>query len=219
MKYLLVLLLVILSGCFRTPELDVPKVIETETEEVTKVTSIEEAEKLVREYQIKLGAAQKNLEAMEAEQKRAYLRNLQAIAYWIAALSFLVGLGCVAASFFLPAGKKMLFTGALASFSIMALALLFTQIIPYLIWVGIAVGVVIVGAIIWSLWKNKQVHKETLEVGTTALHHLKSKLPEIAAPLLREALDRQSDQGIHNLIDHITEPIKSKLKAADKEAA
>lgn len=219
MKHLLIVLLIVLAGCGRSPELDVPKVIEKETEEVTKVTNIEEAEKLVREYEIKLGAAQKNLEAMEAAQKRAYIRNLQWIAYIIAASAFLAGLACVAASFFLPAGKKMLFTGALAAFSIMALSLLFTQIIPYLIWVGIAVGVVIVGAIIWSLWKNKEVHKETLEVGTTALHHLKQKLPEIAYPLLRDALDRQSDKGIHTLIDQITDPLKTKLKEAEKEAA
>lgn len=207
--------LLLANGCSRwggdVPELPVSEEDQAVTEELSQTSTLEEARAAYANLIGRAKAAEAKVKALEKQAAQERIEKLQAIAWWVASTCLLVGLGCVAAAIFFSVARRLLLAGAIASFGTMALALLMVDLLPYLVWVGAAIGLIGAGGVIWYLWRLKKMDSEHARVGTQALAELHKHDDAKAEGIKSEAALRQEKAGILADVRRQVEPFKAML--------
>ena len=99
-------------------------------------------------------------EAAAGARREAHRRFLSwSLRASLALAVLLVGLGI-----FLPVGKKMLFTAALAATGAAVAAYLLGELLTWLPLVGVAVAALALGVVAWQLWRRLRVAVQTVEM-------------------------------------------------------
>ncbi len=93
--------------------------------------------------------------------------------YWFSGIMMLAALACVAAAIWIPLIRTWAIRGVIACVAVAGVAVVFAQLIPYLIWVGGGVVVIlaIAGLVLWRK-DHKALHQVVEAVGAA-----KDKIP------------------------------------------
>jgi hypothetical protein len=155
-------------------------------------SSVAEAEKA-------LADAQRDLEAAKLRVKQAEtdLRNVQISSarhkLWAVVFGAILGaLGCVAGFIWLPGVRKFFAYGFFACVAVAALALTLAAILPYLIWIGIGLALVLAGFGFYC-WRND--HKAFRQV-VGAVETYKDRMAGYREHFSR-AIDTDADKWIN----------------------
>lgn len=226
--FLLLALILLVSGCATRPE-DIPGQVPGSSGDVPVAPPGDDPDIGTIEHQIaalkgQLAAKEAQLEAVEAQQQAARQRRLQYTAWWVAGLSMLAALGCLAAAMFFSVARKILLTAAASGFVLMIAALTLSYLIPYLVWVGVGFAVIFLIMILWYLYKQWVVVNETSSVGVEALDELlnlanggpspealQQKALQAAKRIKDDARKRQAFLGVYKDVKKILEPHKARL--------
>ncbi len=107
----------------------------------------------------------------EADAERDHQRQIKL--YWFSGIMMLAALACVAAAIWLPLFRSWAIRGVIACVAVAGVAVVFAQLLPYLVWLGAGIVVLIgvAGLILWSK-DHKALHQVVEAVGTA-----KDKIP------------------------------------------
>ncbi len=151
---------------------------------------------------------QDETKAKRAAEREASVATLRAWCLWLSVVCLLGAAVCVALAIFLPAGAKLAWSGAAASFAVLIMLQTVSLALLYLMWVAIAGGVIIVGVIVWSLWKSRIVTSELGKFGCDAADALKDHAPDVWKRVRTTAEGRQMAAGVHATVAKIAEKLK-----------
>ena len=169
-------------------------------DEMAGITTPEQMAKKVAELRARLAAALAQQKALEQEALAARVRLLQATSWWVAGISLLACLACVAAAVVFSVARKLLISCAAASAAVLVLAITLGYVIPYLVFVGLAVGLLGLVALVLYLFKLRSLTSESFRVGTAALAELDQRNHPVAEQIKEEAEDRQKKTGLLTVV-------------------
>jgi hypothetical protein len=110
---------------------------------------------------------------------------------WVIGISLFGTLGCAALAIFLPLARRWAVYGALACLAVAGLAWALAQLVPYLIWIGLAVLAAGVALAIWN-WRTDN---RALRSVVAAVEPLKPTIADYRTHF-RDFIDSGSDKRI-----------------------
>lgn len=139
---LLLLVAVMAAGCVSAPKLPAVKTgpkVEVKTPDGKTPKTVPEWEAAVELAEQEKAAADAREKVAKDGLKQAKVRSIKRRLYWVVGVALFAALACFVAAIFLPGVRKYAIYGVIGGVALAALAWGVAAIVPYLLWIGLAI--------------------------------------------------------------------------------